>query len=115
MKKILNICLLVLFIVTLLVPLTGIMIHKTASAMFLILCIVHAVVYRRKLSGKRFLMLLFILIAFVSGILGMIFDTVPLILSIHKIVSMGCVFILAVHIFKSFSFLKAKAGKKVSS
>lgn len=112
MKKVLNICLLVLFIVTLLVPLTGIMVHKTASALFLILCIVHTFVYRRKLSGKKYLMLLVILIAFVSGVFGMIFDTVPLILSIHKIVSIGCVFILAVHIFVFGSVFKLKRKEK---
>lgn len=114
MKKIFNICLLALFIVTLLVPLTGTAVHKTAAALFLVLCIVHAFVYRKNLGGKKYLMLSVIFIAFVSGIFGMIFDTVPLILSIHKIVSMGCVFILAVHIFVSFSLMKSKAGKKVS-
>ena len=41
MKKVLNICLLLLFIVTLLVPLTGIAVHKMAAALFLILCIRH--------------------------------------------------------------------------
>lgn len=113
MKKVLNICLLVLFIVTLLVPLTGIAVHKTAAALFLVLCIVHTVVYRKKLSSKKYLMLSVIFIAFLSGLFGMIFDTVPLILAVHKIVSIGCVFILAVHIFVSFSLIKSKSGKKV--
>lgn len=112
MKKVLNICLLVLFIVTLLVPLTGIMVHKTAAALFLILCIVHAFVYRRKLSGKKYLMFLVIFIAFASGILGMIFDTVPLILAVHKIISIGCVFTMAVHIFVFGSVFKLKRSDK---
>lgn len=44
-KKILNILLLLTFILTLMVPITGIMVHKLVSALFLILCIIHTVVY----------------------------------------------------------------------
>ena len=112
MKKVLNICLLVLFIVTLLVPLTGIVVHKIAAALFLLLCIVHTIVYRKKLSGKKYLMISVIFIAFISGLFGMIFDTVPLILAVHKIVSIGCVFILAVHIFVFGSVFKFKKKRE---
>ena len=112
MKKVLNICLLVLFIATLLVPLTGIVIHKMAAALFLILCIVHTVIYRKKLSGKKYFMISVIFIAFISGLFGMIFDAVPLILAVHKIVSIGCVFILAVHIFVFGSVFKFKKKRE---
>lgn len=67
--------------------------------MFLILCIVHTVVYRGKLNGKKYLMLSVVFIAFITGLLGIIFDTVHLILASHKVISILCVFILAVHIF----------------
>lgn len=53
MKKILNIALVVTFAATILVPLTGIHIHKMASVIFLLLCLVHTFVYRRKLGVKR--------------------------------------------------------------
>lgn len=112
MKKILNICLLVLFIVTLLVPLTGTAVHKTAAALFLVLCVVHAFVYRRKLGAKKLLMFLLVFIAFISGICGMVFDYIPLVLSVHKVVSMGCVFFLAVHIFVCGSIFRFKSKDK---
>lgn len=99
MKKVLNVFLLVTFVITVFVPLTGVMVHKTAASLFLILCIVHTVVYRKKLNGKKYLMLSVIFIAFITGLLGMIFDTVPLVLTAHKVISMLCVFFLAVHIF----------------
>ena len=80
--------------------------------MFLVLCIVHAIVYRKKLSGKKYLMLSIIFIDFISGLFGMIYDTVPLILAVHKIVSIGCVFILAVHIFVFGSVFKFKKKRE---
>ena len=45
MKKVLNYLLLISFIVTNLVPLTGIAIHKMASVFFLILCFVDTIIY----------------------------------------------------------------------
>ena len=72
MKKLLNLALLISFIVTVLVPLTGIHMHKLASVLFLLLSIVHTVVYRKKLGLKRWLLLGLILISFASGLFGMI-------------------------------------------
>lgn len=112
MKKVLNVFLLVTFVITVLVPLTGVMVHKTAASLFLILCIVHTVVYRKKLSGKKYLMLSVIFIAFITGLLGMIFDTVPLILTAHKVISMLCVFFLAAHIFVFIRICRFKKKDK---
>ena len=56
MKKVLNIALLITFIVSSLAPLTGVPIHKMASSLFLLLCIIHTIAYRRKLGAKRWLM-----------------------------------------------------------
>ena len=98
-KKIFNLALLVSFVVTVAVPLTGIVVHKLASVLFLLLCIIHTVVYRRKLNGKRVWLLAVILLSFLSGIFGMILDHIPLVLALHKVLSIVIVFFLAIHIF----------------
>ena len=99
MKRVLNLVLLVSFLVTIMVPLTGIHIHKLASVIFLLLSIVHTVTYRKKLGMKRWLLLGLILISFASGLLGMILDHVPMILILHRCISIALVFFLAIHIF----------------
>ena len=97
--KILNILLLIAFIITIMAPLTGIMIHKMASVFFLFLCVIHTIVYRKKMNWKRFVVLGVIIIAFASGILGMILDHIPMMLAFHKAISIVSVFFLAIHIF----------------
>lgn len=99
MKKLLNLALLVSFAVTSMVPLTGIHIHKLASVLFLLLSIVHTVVYRRKLGVKRALLLALILISFATGLFGMILDQFPMVLILHRAISIALVFFLAIHIF----------------
>ena len=99
MKKFLNLALLISFIVTVMVPLTGIHLHKLASVVFLLLCIVHTVVYRKKLGAKRWLLLGLIVISFASGLFGMILDQYPFVLILHRAVSIAIVFFLAIHIF----------------
>lgn len=64
MKKILNIALFISFLVTIMVPLTGIHIHKMASVIFLLLSIVHTIAYRKKLGARRWLLLATIVISF---------------------------------------------------
>lgn len=99
MKKALNIALFLSFLLTILVPLTGVHIHKLASVLFLLLTILHTVVYRRKLGLKRWLLLGLVLLSFVSGIVGMIFQEISLLMALHKVISMGIIFFLAIHIF----------------
>ena len=99
MKKILNFALLISFVVTILVPLTGIHIHKLASVIFLLLSIVHTITYRKKLGAKRWLLLDVILISFSSGLFGMILDQYPVVLILHRVISIALVFFLAIHIF----------------
>ena len=99
MKRFLNIALLVSFLVTIMVPLTGIHIHKLASVIFLLLSIVHTIAYRKKLDMKRWLLLGLILFSFVSGLFGMILDHIPMILIFHRCISIAVVFFLAIHIF----------------
>ena len=99
MKKLLNIALMFSFVMTILVPLTGIHIHKMASAIFLLLSIVHTITYRKKLGVKRWLLLGSIVISFATGLLGMILDQFPIILILHRCISIALVFFLAIHIF----------------
>ena len=99
MKKILNILLLVTFVITIMVPLTGIHIHKLASVLFLLFSLIHTVIYHKKMGMKRFLMLAVILISFVSGIFGMILEQYPIVLQLHRAVSIASVFFIAIHIF----------------
>lgn len=99
MKKVLNIALLISFIVTVMVPLTGVHIHKLASVLFLLLSIVHTIVYRKRIGAKRWLLLGLIVISFGTGLFGMILDQFPIILLLHRCISIGVVFFLAIHIF----------------
>ena len=99
MKKLLNIALMFSFVMTILVPLTGIHIHKMASVIFLLLSIVHTITYRKKLGAKRWLLLGSIVISFATGLLGMILDQFPIILILHRCISIALVFFLAIHIF----------------
>ena len=99
MKKLLNIALLLSFIATILVPLTGIHIHKLASVLFLLLSIVHTVISRKKLGLKRWLLLGLILISFATGLFGMILDQLHMVLILHRTISIALVFFLAIHIF----------------
>lgn len=99
MKKALNLALLVSFIVTNLVPLTGVHIHKLASVVFLLLCVVHTLIYRKKLGAKRYVLLALTGLSFVSGLFGMILKQYPLVMSLHKALSIGLVFFMAIHIF----------------
>ena len=99
MKKALNIALLISFFVTIMVPLTGVHIHKMASVIFLLLSIVHTITYRKKLGVKRWLLLGLILISFTTGLFGMILDQFPIVLILHRVISIMLVFFLAIHIF----------------
>ena len=99
MKKTLNIALLLSFLVTIMVPLTGVQIHKLASVVFLLLSIVHTIVYRKKLGVKRLLLLALIVISFATGLFGIILDQYPIVLILHRCISIALVFFLAIHIF----------------
>ncbi len=98
-KKILNVLLLIVFIITFMAPLTGMMVHKLASAAFLLLCVIHTVVYHKKMNWQRYAVLGLVFTAFLSGIFGMIYREVPWMSAAHKVISIGCVFFLAIHLF----------------
>ena len=99
MKKILNYALFITFVLTIMVPLTGVHIHKLASTLFLILSIIHTHIYRKKLNARRWGLLLLIIISFATGLFGMILDHIPLVLILHRVISIAIVFFLAIHTF----------------
>ena len=70
MKRILNTLLFLTFILTLLVPITGVHIHKLASVIFLILCLVNTGVYWKKMNIFRFFVLGLIFEVFLTGLFG---------------------------------------------
>ena len=106
MKKLLNLALLISFIVTIMVPLTGVHAHKMASVIFLLLSILHTIAYRKKLGAKRWLLLGLVVISFASGLFGMILDQFPIVLIGHRCISIAVVFFLAIHIFVYHKKLK---------
>lgn len=108
MKKLLNYALLVSFLLTVPVPFTGIHVHKLASTLFLLLTVAHTLVYRKKLNGKRWGLLAAVAASFLSGLFGMIFDGVPLILVLHRVGSIALVAALAIHIFVFHRRLRRK-------
>lgn len=108
MKKILNIALLISFILTIMVPLTGIHVHKMASVIFLLLSIVHTVIYRKKLGAKKHLLLALVIVSFATGLFGMIMDQYPIILILHRVISIAVVFFMAIHIFVYHKKLSVK-------
>lgn len=95
------ILLLISFIVTIMEPLTGVMVHKLASTLFLILCIIHAVRCRKKMDVRKYALLGMLLLSFISGIFGMIYDEVPIILEMYKAITILFVFVVPVHMFLS--------------
>lgn len=105
-SKILNYLLLITFICTIMVPLTGVIVHKLSSSLFLLLCVAHTFVYRKRLNGKSFLLFGMVAVAFLSGIFGMIFEEITLMLALHKVISIAMVFALAIHIFVFYKRFK---------
>lgn len=105
MKKIFNILLVVTFIVSIMVPLTGIKIHKISSTLFLIFSLIHIVINRKRLGLKGYLFLCLILITFISGLFGMIIDEYSILVVLHKVLSIVVVFFLAIHIFIHYKIL----------
>lgn len=99
MKKALNFLLLLSFLLTLLVPLTGVHFHKAVSLLFLLLSVFHVTIYRSRMNSKRWLLWGLILLCFASGIAGMLFAEIPLLMALHKISSFALIFFLGIHLF----------------
>ena len=100
MRKILNYLLVISFIVTILVPITGIKIHKLASTLFLLLALIHVFMYRKKVDYKYILVVVLSIVSFILGILGLIMVNHPIVLILHRTISIVLVCLLAVHIYR---------------
>ena len=93
MKRILDYSLAISFILTIMVPIAGIIVHKLASTLFLVLALIHVFLYRKRLDLKYILII-------VLGILGLVLVEYPIILTLHRIVSIVLIILLAIHIYK---------------
>ena len=102
------IILLITFFLTIMEPLTGVMVHKLASTLFLILCIIHTVRCRKKMDVRKYALLGMLLLSFISGIFGMIYDEIPIILEMHKAITILFVFVVPVHMLLSRSMNNTK-------
>lgn len=100
MKKVLNYLLAISFIITIMVPITGIIVHKLASTLFLVLALIHVFIYRKRLDLNYILIIVLTILSFVLGILGLIMVEYPIMLTLHRIVSIVLIILLAIHIYK---------------
>lgn len=100
MRRVLNYLLAISFIITIMVPITGIIVHKLASTLFLLLALIHVFLYRKRLDYKYILIIVLTVLSFVLGILGLIMVEHPIILTFHRTVSIVLIILLAIHIYK---------------
>lgn len=99
MKKGINRLLLITFVVTMLAPITGLFIHKMASGLFLLLCLVHTILYRKKMFLRRIGVLLLTILSFLTGAFALIFHHITIFAALHVVLSVFLACFLAVHIF----------------
>ena len=100
MRRVLNYLLAISFIVAILVPITGIQIHKLASTLFLLLALIHVFLYRKKLDYKYVLVIVLTIVSFVLGILGLVLVEYPIVLILHRTIS-----IVLVCLFVGYSYI----------
>lgn len=110
MKKVFYLLLLISFGITIMMPVTGVHIHKLASVCFLLLSFVHTISCRKKIGVKCGGLWGLIMIAFVTGIFGMIWEEIPSILVVHRMSSIALIFSLAIHIFKFYKRMWRRKG-----
>ena len=100
MRRVLNYLLAISFVVTIMVPITGIIVHKLASTLFLVLALIHVFLYRKRLDYKYVLVIVLTIVSFVLGILGLVLVEYPIVLVFHRTISIVLVCLLAVHIYR---------------
>ena len=100
MRRVLNYLLAISFVVTIMVPITGIIVHKLASTLFLVLALIHVFLYRKRLDYKYVLVIVLTIVSFVLGILGVVLVEYPIVLVFHRTISIVLVCLLAVHIYR---------------
>ena len=87
MRRVLNYLLAISFILTIMVPITGIIVHKLASTLFLVLALIHVFLYRKRLDLRFILIIVLTILSFVLGILGLVLVEYPIMLTLHRTVS----------------------------
>ena len=100
MKRVLNYSLAISFILTIMVPIMGIIVHKLASTLFLVLALIHVFLYRKRLDYKYILIIGLTIVSFVLGILGLVLVEYPIMLTLHRTESIVLIILLAIHIYK---------------
>ena len=100
MRRVLNYLLAISFVLTIMVPITGIIIHKLASTLFLVLALIHVFLYRKRLDYKYILVIVLTIVSFVLGILGLVMIEYPIVLTLHRTISIVLIILLAIHIYK---------------
>lgn len=100
MRRVLNYLLAISLVLTIMVPIMGIIVHKLASTLFLVLALIHVFLYRKRLDYKYILIIVLTIVSFVLGILGLIMVEYPIILTFHRTVSIVLIILLAIHIYK---------------
>lgn len=106
MKRVLNYLLAISIIITIMIPITGIIVHKLASTLFLMFALIHVFLYRKRLDLKYILIIVLTILSFVLGILGLIMVEHPIILILHRTISIVLIILLAIHIYKYISFIE---------
>lgn len=100
MRRVLNYLLAISFVLTIMVPITGIIVHKLASTLFLVLALIHVFLYRKRLDYKYILVIVLTIVSFVLGILGLVMIEYPIVLTLHRTISIVLVCLLAIHIYR---------------
>ena len=100
MKRVLNYLLAISFVLTIMVPITGIIVHKLAATLFLMLALIHVFLYRKRLDYKYILIIVLTILSFVLGILGLVLVEYPIVLILHRTISIVLIILLAIHIYK---------------
>lgn len=100
MRRVLNYLLAISFVLTIMVPITGVKVHKLCSTLFLVLTMIHFFTYRNRLNYMYYLIITLTIVSFVLGILGLIMVEHPIILILHRTVSIVLIILLAIHIYK---------------
>ena len=84
--------------------------HGSRIIHFLLLSFVHTISCRKKIGVKCGGLWGLIMIAFVTGIFGMIWEEIPSILVVHRMSSIALIFFLAIHIFKFYKRMWRRKG-----
>lgn len=100
MRRVLNYLLAISFILTIMVPITGIIVHKLASTLFLVLALIHVFLYRKSLDLKFIFIIVLTILSFVLEISGLVLVEYPIMLTLHRTVSIVLIILLAIHIYK---------------